>query len=403
MKKIYDIIPPELAEKNKPMSQEKKIVKKTRKFSSKWFGVFVIAVLLFAFFAEGKAVVTIYPKTNEISGEEIIKVVLKQGTLDEENKIIPAIVFSDYLEESNDYQATGSIDKSTKAKGIIRVFNKHKPEKALTLVKETRFFSIPGELVYRATSTFTIPPAQTIDGKFTPGFVDIEVEADLPGENYNLSSATFSVPGLSGSEYYSSIWAETINPITGGFKSKASVVLQKDIDNAKIDFEKNLIIKGKEELKKTIPSNYIFFDEDFNSEIEGIVVNAKVGDETSSFSVSGKVKTETEVFRKEDLESLLIKNAGSQKIVPNSLSYKIIEKKNNADGSMELKVSFSAKTYWLPENEFLQQNVVGKSKEYALSLLEGLPEVERAEIKLIPFWKFKAPNSKDKIEINISF
>jgi len=66
------------------MSQEKKIVKKTRKVSSKWLGVLVIAVLLFAFFVEGKAIVTIYPKTNEISGEEIVKVVLKQGTLDEE-------------------------------------------------------------------------------------------------------------------------------------------------------------------------------------------------------------------------------------------------------------------------------------------------------------------------------
>jgi len=72
----------------------------------------------------------------------------------------------------------------------------------------------------------------------------------LPGEDYNLSSATFSVPGLNGTEYYSSIWAETINSITGGLKSKVSVVSQKDIDNAKIDFEKNLIIKGKEELKK---------------------------------------------------------------------------------------------------------------------------------------------------------
>jgi len=47
--------------------------------------------------------------------------------------------------------------------------------------------------------------------------------------------------------------------------------------------------------------------------------------------------------------------------------------------------------------------VVGKSKDYALSLLEGLPEVEKAEIKLIPFWKLKVPNSKDRIEINISF
>ncbi len=404
MKKIYDIIPPELAGKSRQISQEKIVEKKkTKKFSFKWLGAVVIILFLLAFFVEGRAVVTIYPKTNDIFGEEMVTIALKQGVLDEENKIIPAIIFSDDVEESSNYSATGSIDKSVKARAVIRVFNKYKPEKSITLVKGTRFLSVPGELIYRAVSGFTIPPAQTIDGKFTPGYVDVEVEADQAGEEYNLSSATFSVPGLNGTEYYPSIWGETINPIAGGLKAKVSVVLQKDIDNAKDDFEKNLIAKGKEELKKTIPSNYIFFDEDFVFETRDIAANIKAGAEATSFSVSGKLKIETKVFRKEDLESLLTKNISSKKIVPDSLTYNIVEKKNVAEGAEELKISFSAKTYWLPENDFLQQNVVGKSKDYALSLLEGLPEVEKAEIKLIPFWKLKAPNSKDRIEINISF
>jgi hypothetical protein len=408
MKKIYDILPPGLAEKTELRQEPIKKEKKRIKVPFKWLGIVVAVLLLAAFFVEGRSVVTIYPKTEEISGEETIRANLKQGTLDEENKIIPAIVFSNDLEASKDYSATGITDKDKKAKAVIRVFNKYKPEKSLTLIKGTRFLSVPGELIYRATAGFTIPQAKTTDGKFTPGYIDVEVEADQAGESYNLSSATFSVPGLSGTEYYSSIWAETISPITGGFKSEVSVVLQKDIDNAKAAFEEEFLAKGKEELKNSIPANYMFFEEDFVSEIIGLTVSAKAGEEVASFTVSGKVKTETEVFRKEDLESLLTKSVESmasegKKTVPGSLSYEIIEKKSKGDDGAELKVSFSAKTYWLPEDDFLLQNITGKNKSYAISLLEGLPEVDRAEIKLSPFWKFSNPNNKNRVEIKLGF
>ncbi len=410
MKKIYDILPPDLAEKKEFKLQEEPIKKERKRVRVpfKWLGIIVLGLFLVAFFVEGRSVVTIYPKTEEISGEETITASLKQGTLHEENKIVPAIVFSSDLEPSKDYPATGITDKDKKAKAVIRVFNKHKPEKALTLIKGTRLFSVPGELIYRATAGFTIPQAKTIDGKFTPGYIDVEVEADQAGENYNLSSAIFSVPGLSGTEYYSSIWAETINPITGGFKSEVSMVLQKDIDNAKAAFENEFLAKGKEELKKSIPANYVFFEENFVSEISSMALSVKAGEEVASFTVSGKIKTETEVFRKEDVEALLtnsIKNLTSEtkKLVPGSLSYEILEKKSKGNDGLELKISFTGKTYWLPDNAFLLQNILGKNRDYATSLLEGLPEVERVEIKLTPFWKFSNPNDKDRVEIKLGF
>ncbi|MDD3170313.1 MAG: hypothetical protein WC410_01900 [Candidatus Paceibacterota bacterium] len=409
MKKIYDILPPDMAEKElKPREEPIKKAKKRIKFSLKWIGGIVLVLLLAAFFVEGRSEVTIYPKTNEIGGEETVTASLQQGALDEENKIIPAIVFSNILEVSDSYSATGKTDKDKKAKAVIRVFNKYKPEKSLTLIKGTRFLSVPGELIYRAIGAFTIPQAKTIDGKFTPGYVDVEVEADEAGENYNLSSATFSVPGLSGTEYYSSIWAETINPIEGGFKAEVSVVLEKDIENAQAAFREKFLAQGKEELKNSMPANYIFFEEKFVSEVSNMTLSAKKGEEVASFSVSGKIRTETEVFRKEDLETLLtdsIKNLTSEtkKLVPGSLSYEIIEKKSKGEDGLELKVSFAAKTYWLPEDAFLLQNILGKNKDYAISLLEGLPEVERAEIKLVPFWKTSNPSNKDKVEVKLGF
>lgn len=406
MKKIYDIVPPNKVETVlKPKENTVHIPKNKRKFPSRIILVLLIGIVLYGFFMDGHAQVIIHPKTNDSNGEETITVNLKQGTIDLENKIISGIVFSNPQDFTQEYPATGKSDKDKKATGTIRVFNKLNPGKSLTLVKGTRFLEGNGELIYRAVSGFTIPQAKTIEGKFTNGYVDVKVEADEAGEEYNISSGTFSVPGLSGTEYYSGIWGEVISPMTGGTTSEVSVVLSSDIETAEEDFRDKFQIKNKEDLKNSIPSNYIFYEEGFVTEFENIVIGAKKGEEVVSFVVSGKVKTEVLAFRKEDIESILnnsILGQTSEIIVPNSLKYDLIEKKNK-EGGMEIKISYEGKSYWLPDNEFLLQSVLGKEKSYSLSLLQNIPEVERAEINLSPFFKTKNPSNKNNIEIKLEF
>jgi hypothetical protein len=405
MKKIYDIIPPDKVEDI--LKPKEKVIKekKKRKFPFKIFLIILIGALVYGFFMEGRAEVIIYPKLEVLSEEVIINVNLKQGAVDLENKVIPAIVFEKESDFSEEYQATGITEKDKKAKGTIRVFNKQNPGKPLTLIKGTRFLNETGELIYRALSGFTVPQAKTVDGKFTPGYVDVEVEADTAGEKYNINSGTFSVPGLSGTEYYSSIWAQVINSISGGFKSEVSVVLSKDIEGAKNNFEEKFSSKNQEDLKNSIPSNYILSEDGFLTNFEDVVTSAKAGEEVSSFTVSGKAKTEIQAFRKDDIESIL-ENIIAQKtteiIVPDSLELNVTETKEKTDGA-EIKISFEVKTYWLPENAFLLQNILGKEKNFSATLLNGIPEIEKSEIKLSPFWKTNNPNNKEKVEIKLNF
>ncbi len=409
MKKIYDIVPPDKAEsvlKTKQITKEIK-TKIKRKFSFRWIFIVLIALAGYGFFMDGSSEVIIYPKIEPVSGEEAITINLKQGTVDLENKIIPAIIFSSNESYSEDYGATGKTDKDITTKGIIRVYNKLNPSKPLTLIKGTRFLNETGELIYRATNGFTVPQAKTIDGKFTPGYVDVNVEADEAGEAYNINSGTFSVPGLNGTEYYSGIWAEIIDPLTGGYKSEVSVVLAKDLEIAENSFKEKFLAKNIEDLKNSIPDNYIFFEEDFSSEFENIVLGAKKGEEVASFSVSGIVKTEITAFRKEDIETILgkiIKEKTSEikKIVPESLKYTFLESKPKEEG-IELKTSFEGGIYWLPDNTFLLQSILGKDRDYSISLLENIPEIERAEINLTPFFKTKNTNNEDKVNIKLNF
>ena len=407
MKKIYDIIPPNKAEET---LKSKKIVGKVKakfKFPFKFIFIILIVAFIYGFFMDSRAEVIIYPKTESISGEEIIMANLKQGIVNLESKIIPAVVFSSIENYSDNYNATGKTDKDIKTKGTIRVFNKLNPVKSLTLIKGTRFLNETGNLIYRSTSAITVPQGKTIDGKFTPGYIDIEIEADEAGEKYNINSGTFSVPGLSGSEYYSSIWAETINPLVGGFKSEVSVVLAKDLEKAQNDFKEKFLERNQEDLKNSIPENYIIIDKYFSSEFENIVLGSKMGEEVASFAVSGRVKTEVITFRKEDIEMILNKSLKEKtseikEIAPSSLNYEFIE--NTLKGeNIELKISFRGDVYWLPDNSFLLQSILGKDMNYSLSLLQNIPEIERAQINLKPFFKTNNPNKRENVEIKLKF
>ncbi len=407
MKKIYDIIPPNKAEET---LKSKKIVGKVKakfKFPFKFIFIILIVAFICGFFMDSRAEVTIYPRTESISGEEIIIANSKQGIVDLESKVIPAAVFSSIENYSDNYVATGVTDKDIKAKGTVRVFNKLSPVRPLTLIKGTRFLDKDGDLIYRAVSGFTIPQAKLIDGKLVDGFIDIEVEADEAGEKYNINSGTFSVPGLVGTEYYSNIWAQVISPLTGGFKSEVSVVLAKDLENAQAQFKQNFLQKNQEDLKNSIPDNYIIIDKYFSSGFENIIVGAKIGEEVASFNVSGTVKTEVITFRKEDIEMILNKGLKEKtseikQIAPDSLKYEFLEN-NLKEGKIEIKVSFTGNVYWLPDNSFLLQSILGKEMNYSLSLLENIPEIEKADIKLKPFFKTSNPKNKDNVEIKLNF
>lgn len=410
MKKIYDIIPPNKVEnilKPKEVVNKKDKIKPKIRFPFRFVFIVLIIGVIYGFFMDSKAEVIIYPKTDSISGEEIIIVSSKQGIVDLENKIIPAVVFKSTENYNDDYVATGITDKDIKAKGTIRVFNKLSPVRPLTLIKGTRFLDKDGNLIYRAISGFTIPQAKIIDGKLVEGFIDIEVEADEAGEKYNINLGTFSVPGLVGTEHYSNIWAQVISPLTGGFKSEVSVVLAKDLENAQAQFKEEFLEKNQKDLKDSIPDNYIIIDKYFSSVFENIIVGAKTGEEVASFSVSGTVKTEVITFRKEDIENVLNKSLKERtseikQIATNSLKYEFLEN-NLKDGRIEIKVSFSGNVYWLPDDSFLLQSILGKEMNYSLSLLENIPEIEKAEIKLRPFFKTNNPNNRDNVEIKLDF
>lgn len=410
-KKIYDIIPPEYqVEKHEELAKEcsaREPIKRDKK-RFPLIPLLVIVVLSLGaafFFVQGKADVFITPKTEEVTTEASFIIDTNEAVIDYENNVVPGIIFSDKRDGSENYNATGTDDKAKKATGTIKVFNKISPAKALSLVKGTRFMSSTGELVYKSDTAFTIPKA-TSDSN--PSSIEIKVTAAEAGEKYNLSSSIFSIPGLSGSEYYSNIWAESVTAMTGGEESQVKIVTSNDITSAKDSFEEKYDEESKQALIATIPQGYTYFSEDISPLITNLLVSAKAGDELDVFSATGHIETNATVFRDEDInklgESLLSKNISElKKMVPNSVTYEIKQKKLNKDGTISLNVVFKGKIYSIPDDDILLSSLKGKDTKYSASLLSNIPEVEKVEINLSPWWKFKIPNNEERINIQLKF
>lgn len=425
-KRIFDIIPPGEIENtqnefegdfdlNKTKIKEipNNFTKKNKKFPQaiRWISlVIVIGIIGFAILIPAKAEVKIFPKTEDVQISEIIIVDSSIQELILENKIIPGKVFLDIKSFSDTYNSTGNDETSKKATATIRVYNKYSSAEPLTLKSGTHFLSNPKGLSYHSLAPINIPAPKISGSKIEPGYVDIKIEADESGEEYNISSATFSVPKLNGTPYYSTTWAETQTAISGGSSSSVKIVLEKDIDLAKESFETKYFTEALNLFKNTIPSDYEIFDENVSQELNNLNVSAKENDIATSFEVKGDVTTSALSYKNTDLKSLgeqlilISTDSAVKQIVPNSIFCKIENSKQDfKNNKLELSVTCTAKTYWLPDNDFLYQTLSGKNKDSSASLLKSLSDVKNAEVKIWPFWKNNMPIESKNIDIKLSF
>lgn len=395
-RKIYDIIPNEDVEESKAFYSAKKPSKRKKPFM---LLLFVVVVLLGLFFFVGsKAKVIIYPNTEEISIDASITVDTSRASTDFENLVLRGVIFSDSRKVLETYPSTGVDLKTKKATGMIRVYNKIDPPRDQALIKNTRFLSVPGELIYKANEAFTIP---------ANGYIDIKVTADEPGTKYNLDSATFSVPGLSKTEIYSSIYAETVTSLSGGEETEIKVVTDEDISLSKTDFEKKYKEMIRNELITSVSEDFIYVPDSISIEVKDLYSDAPVGTETEEFNVSANIDSKILVFRKDDLIEIgkeLIKEelADHVEIVPGSIAYEIKEYAN-VEGKTKLNVVFTSKTYALPEEELLRASLLNRDQSHSKSLLENMVEIKKVEIDISPFWRSSLPTKEEDVEIELRY
>lgn len=385
--KSFDILPPRQEKKYQFNLKPAPLLNKKR---GSWIVfVTVSGILLFAlgyFYIEPKAEIILWPRTTPLVFETEAEITGTELVAEEE--------------VSGEFYATGSAEKKSWAEGIITVYNNYHLEQIL--VATTRFWCfVDGQLrEFKTKKDVVIPAGQQMD---------VEVRASAPGSEYNIPPCTFSIPGLKGGPRYTAVYGKSFSPMTGGEVVQVAVVTREDLDSAKEKLAQQAFEKSRESVQNLISSgNYIFAEGGTRQKIIKEVVLADEGQETDKFECRVRVQTKSLALKKSDLEEFAKEYVSSRlaegKEIQESswdLSYSMPQA-NLKNGKIWLNLKIKVNVYSSVGRDSLKKRILGKKLGEAKQILAEDPELEKASVRLWPFWTTQIPADIKRIDIQLA-
>ncbi len=288
-----------------------------------------------------------------------------------------------------------------KARGSIVIYNNYSSE-SQRLVATTRF-ETPEGLIYRLISPVTIPGTQTKEGKVVAGSVEVIVEADKAGAEYNVGLKDFTIPGFKGDPKYTKVYARSKTDMTGGFLGNQKVVPKEILDKANEELEISLKDSLSKDIETQIPTDFVLYKNSISHKFEPA---------TQTTTASGDI-----LLKKRGVTTGVIFDKGSltravlSKVLPNAGDEMIkITNLENLDFQPELPVSglntaqtinFSLKgeadLVWVFDENKLKTDLLGLSKNNANAVIGTYKAVKEAWVTTHPFWNRNIPSDPEKV------
>ncbi len=413
-KEIFDILPPEKIENQIleiPLKSFPKKKKRVKNFLFLTFFLLFFLILGLVVFINGFFYSTLFvyltPKTETKILKTEIEIQTSQTNIDLEKKILPGVLFEIEKEGKKQFITTGKDFIESKAKGVIRVYNSYNPPTPLNLVANTRFLSAEKSKIFRSLKSINLKPAEIEGRKVIPSYIDIEVIAQESGEDYNIGPSKFSIPGLSGTAFYYTTWAESFTEIKGGFKKEIKVVSEEDIEKSKKILEKELGNLAQKSLKEQLPLNFDLAKKGIFVKVLRMSCDKKTKEQGTEFYCQAKIKATGLGFNLSDLKKialdfLKINLDFSKEFDPQKLVLDYFSQGLNLDkGKMILTLEIKVPLYEKISRESLISEIKGKSEKEIKRLLMKYPQIKEIQLKFRPFWFKKAPDSLERIRIKI--
>lgn len=372
--------------------------------------VLAVFMAIYLFFKLPKAEITVWPKVDTLSYQEEITADKSAVLVDISKNIIPAQYFETTKTETQDFPATGNALNEGLASGTITIYNKYDPPTPFTFKAGTHFMSDSGKL-FVAPQKIIIPAAKKSGGKITPGSVQVQVRAVEGGSGYNIAPSNFSVPGLKGTAYYYSVYAESTKAMEGGYTGEIKKITDGDIQDAKNTLTQKTAEDTISALKAQIPSDYVLLDNAISSKTSNVSTGAKAGVVADNFSCQATVTASALAFKKSDIEQyvkdyIISRMPDGKVLVADSLktdfSTNLVDVSN---GKVKMSLSFSSGIYKEIDRNSLALSLLGKNenkvKDTINEALDG--EVSGIKVKLWPFWVSSVPNSQKAVNIELKF
>ena len=396
------------------------------------FAVIMVVVLIWAFAFAPAAKVVVHVRTSDQGFSETIKL-----TTDQDKEDIDAGIF--YMEEkaiektaSADFEATGEVDKGTKASGTLTV-KRTSPvsivgngRDAITIPVGTKFTY--NGLTYVSTAASTL---RAVDGKdfdtdtckVSTSLVatcdlskdvttTVKIEAIENGDKYNMGAVNSGwTASISGATPTSSA------AISGGSSKIVKIVSKDDLAAA----EENLDITGESDAKKELidenSDDAIVIKSSFNIENGQLSSSPALGEEVngdtkpkvtkkttykvytvSRDAVSQYIEKTVEEGLGDDTRTVYATGAGKdeEKVIAFFESYK----NNNGEYTAKLKSTVKIGPRVTPE--MISEKILGQKVGQVRTMLTSINGVADVEINRSYFWVTKIPSDINKVEIEIT-
>ncbi len=297
-------------------------------------------------------------------------------------------------------RSNGEKQVEEKASGKIAIFNAQStaPQK---LIANTRFEDSDG-LIFRIKDSVTVP-GKTTKG---PGRVDVTVYADQIGNKYNIGLSDFTIPGFKGDPRYKTFYGRSVTAMVGGFSGVQKMVSDEDKAKADSDMKAALSTRLLKSVQSKVPSGYVLFDKALRIDYKELPSeNLDAGQVRLTYQAD----LSAAVFKTSVLSSYLAR----QYLSPSEYAGEAIEIKNMTDlkvepvdsnfkplsGSGKFSVSGTAQFVWVFDGVSIKQSLLGKNKDTFSSIIAGYKTIERADLRLSPFWKSNFPKTLEDITI----
>jgi hypothetical protein len=358
-------------------------------------GAFFMNILM------GGAEVTVYPKFKDVSVQATFTTMKTPGAGELGYELLT-------LEATGERQvsASGSETVSERALGSLFIYNTD--TKTQRLIKNTRFESVDG-LIFRIQESVEVPGAtKDAKGAIVPGVITTEVFADGTGDQYNIPPQRFTVPGLKGTDQFSTVYGESTLAMSGGFEGEKYIIDENELETKKQELHLELRNSLLERLKTERPAGFILFDNAVTFTFEAQPATSYGN---SLATIKEKAYLHVPIFKEAEFAEYLADNtiAGyeSEPVLvtdPEKLSFSYTNPTTTlSDISKNLELEFMLKgmtrIVWQFDAEKLRTDLTNLAKAALPTVLSGYPSIDRAEAVIRPFWVQEFPDSGKEIII----
>jgi hypothetical protein len=347
----------------------------------------IILLGLIVFMSSKRAKITIETNSSPIDLRSSIVVSDNPGKGEITGKIVSVIVNS-----SVEFSPTGTKEEPGVATGVVILQNDS--TLAQPLIKTTRLLT-EDNVLFRINESVTVP---------AEGTIQVSVYADLEGAGGNIGPSQFTIPGL-GNSRQKQVYAKSSEAFVGGTKSIGAVD-QEDIDKAKKQLLETLNRLGMEKIKEESQGKFLY---EFKVIQDGIEPDTEVGEEVSTFGVSGQATVLGVLYSEEELVKFA-QDELSRRAIDDSedigsgvaLPTVSIADYNFEKGEAKVDLVYGGTATLNPLSKQLDKTVFfGKTKDEVRRYILRLDHVRGVDVKFSPAWIRTVPHIPEHVNVVI--